>query len=281
MKQTIIGSSMPTAMICINKSKLKVYNKETTPTFYLEKGQEFQIELYNPTSDVILTKIKLNGKEISQGGLVLRPAERVFLERYIDVANKFKFDTYEVANTSESIKAIEDNGDFSVEFYKEWIPRYYPINRTYTSNPLIINCGSNINSSNINYLNTSSAPFYGDISYTTTTNASFGSTISNYNSTLTSTSSLGSTLSRSAEPIKSLKTIETGRVEEGSSSNQKLKTVNKTFELYPFHSLEYKLLPISQKINTVDTINVKRYCTKCGRKYGKTDNFCGGCGNKL
>jgi hypothetical protein len=275
MKQTIIGPSMPTAMICINKSKLKVYNKETTPTFYLEKEQEFQIELYNPTSDVILAKIKLNGKEISQGGLVLRPAERVFLERYIDVANKFKFDTYEVANTSESIKAIEDNGDFSVEFYKEWIPRYYPINHAYTSNPLFIN------GSNINYLNTSSAPLYGNISYTTTTNASFGSTISNYNSTLTSTSSLGSTLSRSAEPIKSLKTIETGRVEEGSSSNQKLKSVNKTFELYPFHSLEYKLLPISQKINTVDTINVKRYCTKCGRKYGKTDNFCGGCGNKL
>lgn len=276
MKQTIIGSSMPTAMICINKSKLKVYNKETTPTFYLEKGQEFQIELYNPTSDVILTKIKLNGKEISQGGLVLRPAERVFLERYIDVANKFKFDTYEVANTSESIKAIEDNGDFSVEFYKEWTPRYYPI-RTYTSNPLYIN------GSNATYLNSTNigTPFYGDISYTTTTNTSFGSTISNYNSTLTSTSSLGSTLSRSAEPIKSLKTIETGRVEEGSSSNQKLKTVNKTFELYPFHSLEYKLLPISQKINTVDTINVKRYCTKCGRKYGKTDNFCGGCGNKL
>jgi hypothetical protein len=277
MKTKIEKQNEPTANICINKSRVKIYDMETDPKIYLTKQTEFQIELYNPTSDVILAKIKLNGKEISQGGLVLRPAERVFLERYIDVASKFKFDTYEVANTSKSIKAIEDNGDFSVEFYKEWIPRYYPINRTYTSNPL------HINGSNANYLNSTNigTPLYGNISYTTTTNASFGSTISNYNSTLTSTSSLGSTLSRSAEPIKSLKTIETGRVEEGSSSNQKLKSVNKTFELYPFHSLEYKLLPISQKINTVDTINVKRYCTKCGRKYGKTDNFCGGCGNKL
>ena len=113
-KQT--QSGMPTANLAINKSRLKVYGKKSeVPTYYLQKGQEFQIELFNPTKDTILAKISLNGKPIAQGGLVLRPAERVFLDRYIDVARKFKFDTYEVANTKESQKAIEDNGDFKVE----------------------------------------------------------------------------------------------------------------------------------------------------------------------
>src|SRR6185369_9879640 len=106
MLQRIIGSSSPTAQLCINKSRLKVYNKETSPTYYLTNGQEFQIELFNPTTDTILAKIQLNGKYISQGGLVLRPGERVFLERYIDVAKKFLFETYEVANTSEVKQAI-------------------------------------------------------------------------------------------------------------------------------------------------------------------------------
>jgi hypothetical protein len=54
-------------------------------------------------------------------------------------------------------------------------------------------------------------------------------------------------------PIRSRKlskTIETGRVEEGSVSDQKFKTVNKNFDYFPFHTLEYKLMPLSQKINT-------------------------------
>ena len=47
MKQTITGPSMPTASICINKSRLKVYNPND-PTYYMEKGQNyFPSELYN------------------------------------------------------------------------------------------------------------------------------------------------------------------------------------------------------------------------------------------
>ena len=75
------GQPTPTANLAINKSRVKLYNKnEKVPTYYLQKGQEFQIELYNPTRDKILAKIHLNGKPIAQGGLVLRPGERVFLD---------------------------------------------------------------------------------------------------------------------------------------------------------------------------------------------------------
>jgi len=77
------------------------------------------------------------------------------------------------------------------------------------------------------------------------------------------------------------KSVETGRVEMGSDSDQEFKYVNKSFEYSAFHTVEYKMLPISQKVNTVEDLNVKRYCTQCGAKSGKTDNFCASCGKKI
>lgn len=288
MKQTITGPSMPMAGICINKSRLKTYHKNNLPTYYLEKGQEFQIELYNPTKDTILAKIQLNSTQISQGGLVLRPGERVFLERYLDVAKKFMFDTYEVANTAEVQKAIEDNGDFKVEFYKESKPTYQynqTITRlqqpyTYTdSNPdkylRTFNCTSLYNSSDLtNAINISSA----------------GGSGMNFNlcdaSSCSSDLTLGSLCFSDEEATtkslksRSKKTIETGRVEAGSTSDQKIERVNKNFDYWPFHTLEYKLLPISQKINSVDNINVKRYCHNCCAKQKPEFKFCPTCGAK-
>ena len=262
MKRRIsIGEPIPnpTAQICINKSRLKVYNKETTPTYYLQKGQEFQIELFNPTKNTVLAKIQLNGNVISQGGLVLKPGQRVFLERYLDVAKKFMFDTYEVSNTEEVKKAIEDNGDFKVEFYRE-STQFFGLgsNITYTYQPstLTIHGTGNYNS----YVN---LPIAGSLTTSNSGTYSLSNSTVLYNTNNTSRS------------------IETGRVEAGSSSNQTFQTVNKLFDYYAFHTAEYKLLPASQKINTAEDINVRRYCTNCGTKSIKTDKFCSQCGNKL
>jgi len=124
------SKAVPTANIAVNKSRIKIYeNDGDMPTYYLQKGQEFQIELYNPTQGTVLAKIFLNNTAISQGGLVLKPGQRVFLDRYLDVAKKFLFDTYEVSNSEETKKAIEKNGDFKVEFFKEQLPvRFIPSN---------------------------------------------------------------------------------------------------------------------------------------------------------
>jgi hypothetical protein len=262
--------STPQAFIAVNKSRIKQYDKSgDTPTYYLQKGQEFQLELFNPTTGTILAKIFLNGNAISQGGLVLRPGERVFLDRYIDVAKKFLFDTYEVANTSEVKKAIEDNGDFKVEFYKEYVFNNYngyldlnlnTVTTTYHAQGL--NLINNVSSGN---------PY--DITCNTTSsfNSSFTNTSLNQNTTPE-----GPNLRR----LKSKKSIETGRVEQGSSSNQKLQTVNKNWEYSPFHTIEYKMLPLSQKVNTIEDVNIKRYCTNCGSKLGKGHKFCANCGTK-
>jgi ribosomal protein S4 len=273
MIQQNYAPSVPTANIAVNKSRIKLYsNGVEMPTYYLQKGQEFQIELFNPTSDVVLAKVNLNGKPISQGGLVLNPGQRVFLERYLDVAKKFLFDTYEVSNTEEVKKAIEDNGDFKVEFFKEIVPMVSPINvyTDWTYRPTIY-----FGNTNINYSDTKSLD----------STLTYG-TAGLYNANIASSSvsmDLSSTIKKSKKLLRRAtlsESIETGRVEKGSTSNQELKYVDKTFENYAFHTIEYKLLPVSQKINTVEDINVKRYCTNCGSKLGKTDRFCASCGTK-
>jgi len=293
MKQTIYApNTVPTANVAVNKSRLKVYkNAGNLPTYYLQKGTEFQIEIANTTTDVILAKVILNGKPISQGGLVLNPGQRVFLERYLDVAKKFLFDTYEVSGSDEMKQAIANNGDIKVEFYKELEPLplynqnfyaqdfYIPVR-----NQPLYNSGTppylygSTTSGTIGNIGTVTTTNTGMIGGTTNINAtSFNAS----NSTFTSSSlSSGVPLRRKLKASSLTKYIETGRVEKGDDSKQEFKTVNKKFNSYAFHTVEYKLLPVSQKVNTLEDINVKVYCTNCGAKLGKTDRFCASCGTK-
>ena len=269
---------LPTASICINKSRLKIYN-ETDPTVYLNKGQEFQIELFNPTTGTILAKIYLNGKIISQGGLVLRPGERVFLDRYIDVPSKFKFDTYEVENSAAVQKAIQDNGDFKVEFYKEQEQpaALWPINNPWGSYNYNLGNSDNITR---DYSSPTNNP---DLLYHNTNNNSSIS-LTSYNASSNETpmdwmKRLGDIHKSNVNSIK--KSIETGRVEKGSHSSQKFEYVQKSFQYYPFHTVEYKLLPLSQKQFTTADIKVKQYCTNCGSKVKQSYKYCPACSNKL
>ncbi len=192
-----------------------------------------------------------------------------------------------VSNTEEVKEAIEKNGDFKVEFYRERVPNYLNT-LTINSNTsrgfggtLINNSGSGsytttnlVNGSNSTFTNTS-----GHIGTTALYNASVDLTNCAGSITL---DSMDATLSMDApKETKSLKrsfarskSIETGRVEKGSYSEQKVVTVDKTFDYFAFHTIEYKMLPISQKINTVEDINVKIYCTNCGAKLGKGHKYC-------
>ena len=300
MKQNICAPSVPTTNLAVNKSRVKLYSKGLDmPTYYLQKGQEFQIELFNPTSDVVLAKIHMNGKAISQGGLVMNPGQRVFLDRYLDVAKKFLFDTYEVSKTDEVKKAIENNGDIKVEFYKErqeiptiritpdWLykPHIYYRNNiggsytTGTDPQFLRNSTSSGTLSTLGLVNHSvTTTNTGNFTLPVSSNSS--NTTSLYSSTLDSLSDFDAAKDIKRSLVRSKKSIETGRVEKGSHSDQEFNYVNKSFEYIAFHTVEYKLLPVSQKVNTVDDINVKRYCTNCGSKFGKTDKFCANCGQK-
>ena len=95
-------------------------------------------------------------------------------------------------------------------------------------------------------------------------------------STYTSYSSSASTKLRSLSKSKS---IETGRIEKGSHSNQRFENVYKDFEYWPFKTEYIKILPTSQKqINSNDL--QKKYCHECGKKLNPKFKFCPSCGAK-
>lgn len=247
-------SVYPTARIAVKKNVQKCTNGKV----YLEDGTEFEIELFNPRQSSVLAKISINGTSISNSGLVIKPGQRVFLDRFIDVAKKFKFDTYEVSGTDSAVKeAIAKNGIVTVTFYDEavpYVPFYY---------------GSNYGSNQVWY--GTSSPFIG----TTTTN---GTNTSSY---FTNTSSFASTeefnCCDNSAPLK--KSLETGRVEQGVHSDTRFGTSNDSFNSYALTSVTVQILPRSVKPAEVKDIAI--YCHGCGRKNKKNENFCPSCGTRI
>ena len=118
---------IPTAHITKKKSRLKIYKGHNV---FLNDGDNFELELYNPKQKSVLVKIRLDGFYISQSGIVLRPGQRVFLERFLDTQNKFQFSVYQVANTPQNKFAIDLNGEVRIEFYDEQTPSFNPIHLT-------------------------------------------------------------------------------------------------------------------------------------------------------
>ena len=87
-----------------------------------------------------------------------------------------------------------------------------------------------------------------------------------------SSSAVGATLSIDA--------LETGRIEMGDVSNQKLKSVNAQFAQLPFYEVSYKIMPYSALNRTVG--EVRQYCPHCSYRIRKnTWLFCPKCGNGL
>lgn len=225
----------------------------------------------------------MNGNSIG-AGIILRPGERVFLERYLDEAKKFLFETYEVEGDNNDVqKAIANNGDVVVRFYDEQkittfnTVNYQPWMGTTLSNTLsgsstgiatFTTTGGNFNpatTTNINATYTS-----GNTTFLNSSNMLGSST--NYTRTLNDV-----VLSSVSTPSNK---TETGRVEKGSNSNQSFVTDYSNFSSYPSSSNWWKILPNSQKLVTRE--DLVTYCTECGSKRKKdTHKFCPSCGTKF
>ena len=249
----------PTAHITKKKSRLKVYNGHSV---FLNDKDNFEFEIHNPKQKSVLVKIKLNGEYISTSGVVLRPGQRVFLERFLDSNNKFEFSTYEVNNTSENRSAIDLNGDVRIEFYDEQEPVR---NNFLHLNSQTVYGGPTTNTPYPYYGTTLSTT--GGVGYSTTTyNAS--------NSTFTS-----SVNSVDLNIPRSKKSIETGRVEKGDTSKQNFTNSYQDFKYNTCHEIAFKILPLSTKNKTTE--DIRQYCTECGTKTKTNFKFCPSCGNKL
>lgn len=235
-----VGSAEPTAFITVRKQRQKQNGKSV----YLHDRTEFEIELHNPTNDSILAKISLNGNRISNSGIVLKPGQRVFLERYLDEDRKFLFETYEVSDTKTNQRAIENNGVVVVEFFNKMV-----FNNPYNG-----------------YTYYNSQPLY-------------GSGIINGNPvTINTTTGLVSTttfLNTSTSDAK----IETGRVEKGNKSDQGFDSSYEMFNSNVSWIREWKILPYSAKDKT--TKDLVKKCPKCETKLKDNFKFCPQCGNQM
>ena len=295
------------AKIAVDKKLCKEYNDASKGVdnfiVYLNDGDEFQIQLFNPTNRVIGAKLKFNNERkgwvSSDNYIVLRPGERVWLERFLDCHDKFVFNTYEVSNSKQVMEAIKDNGDITVEFYYEdnsckcdsitisrpnilySEPFTFATKIYYGSN--ISDLGSVVYSTNscISLENSDSVSAISQMlgltsnaSATTTAGSATVNTATYYNdSTYTTTK-------KEYNPSKSDKTVETGRVEHGSYSGQNFKNVYYNFEYWPFATKNFKLLPVSRKQYSEHDLK-KIYCTNCGKKLSSKFKFCPACGAKV
>ena len=291
------SSNVLMAKVAVNKSLLKEYNnsEQSERVVYLNNGDDFQIQLFNPERTTIGAEVYVNGEKLS-GILVLKPGERIWLERFTDRSVKFKFSTYNVEDgySEEVQNAIADNGVITVKFFKERKKNYWWYDNT--SNPITVSYNdldystasdtvlkykndiNMVNSAMNNVLKpestyskqytcklTSEADSISSYSYGSSMNEkSFKDSYGNLN------------LSNSAETGN---TIETGRISEGGYSSQKFNNVNIDFEYCPFKTEVIKILPVSRKPYNSSDLN-KIYCTECGRKLNPKYKFCPYCGTR-
>jgi hypothetical protein len=265
---TVAYSYTPNAEAFITKGKNRL--KQNGCEVYLNNNDEFEIELFNPKSINVLAKIKINGNYISQRGLVLKPGQRVHLDRYIDVAKKFMFSTYEVdGNDAAAMVAIANNGTVEIEFYDQQLSYNLTTYPTFDWFNITSNSGSFGQPAN------STFTYTGGITANGTPLGGFSSqpVSSYYCSTNVNTSNTSNSTLRS-------KSVETGRVEQGGSSNTALNSINMDFNSYYTNIVSWKIKPQSQE--PVQASDLKNYCTGCGYRIRKSSwTFCPSCGNKL
>lgn len=258
----------PTVQMMINRSLLKSYydQQKHSTTYYVNDGQEFQLEIRNTYTTRVLVKIKMNGQYLSDTGIVIDPFSYVILDRYIDSPNKFKYKTFVIDDVAETKGAQERNGLVEVEFYPEII------------RPRITNTSSRLSS------------FVGNVKH----GYEYDSLSTNINCSTSDVQSMNFCAQmkdlpdfnrgKDFAPGEAPK-VETGRVSEGSRSNQTFEMTSGNFSSLYSALVSFQILPLSQKPVTIakqHVAQVREYCSECGMRVRSTSwKFCAQCGNKI
>ena len=280
------------AKIAMNKSLVKEFYSSGDRIVYLDNNSEFQIQLFNPYTYTIGADISLNGNAMSNR-IIIKPGQRIWLERYLDSPEKFLFSTYEVDDAPEVKAAIAKNGVVEVKFYKEKEkPVYQPIyiNNIIEKTPYYnqhwykneITCLDGAVNFCCDSVKSIDAPTHLETSCAKGISASAAS-CATYDASLSTTKAYVDSVSTAKTlgfPDEKEETIETGRIEKGGYSHQQFTSVDIDFEYWPFKTETVKILPTSRKPITKNDLN-KVYCCNCGRKLNTKFKFCPYCGVKI
>jgi len=260
MKQTFVGSTplSCSAELTVKRNSIKKY----FDSYYLQNGQEFELLLKNTTQDTVIATIEINGKRISSSAIVLKPGQKVYLERYLDDNKKFLFETYEVDNTPGNQLAIANNGKVRIAFYKE---KQAPVLK-----PSQVTDWFDMN--NITYGGVYNGGYSGQSGISISSSFTANS--------LMAQQPRGISKSLESKSKVSQDSLETGMVGKGSISNQEFKNYQGEFESIAFKVVAFKIYPQSAK--PLDVSDLATYCTQCGTKNKKGNyKFCPKCGNKF
>jgi len=341
----------PSVVITSNRNELKLYQDNTV---FLNDGDNFELRFFNPLPEKIGVQINFNGINKGDGYLVLNPGQDIILDRFLDEQRKMLFETYVVnGNNEAAVKAIEENGVISFNFFKERhsyrtyneevnIKYSFPPKppKPYKNKGMAWGSGTSGYSGSSGTSGTSGTsgssgvsgiqgcagpagfsgsgggaglPHFTNINTTINTTGGGTTTSSTYTTNTTNTYSnyLNSNLESSIawseylcentdksidyndyinssfsefdvinKNSRTYDPLETGRIEKGDTSRQTLKGVNLQFADLPFHSMTYKIMPISTMNRTIK--EVREYCTHCGYRIRKnTWEFCPKCGSHL
>lgn len=121
-------------VVAITDSKHKAYREydfKQNKDFYSTKratvllpfDSEYEIMFKNQNASRIKVDIDIDGTNVSDSGIIIDAGHKVYLERFIDVARKFKFvskDSIEVADPSNT-----DNGKITIKVQKEACVHHY------------------------------------------------------------------------------------------------------------------------------------------------------------
>jgi len=278
--ETVYRQPSPECNILVNKQLRKAYGKKKNKV-YLNDGDNIQLNLFNPLYHRIGVQLEFNGEK-EEKMLILNPGQKVLLDRFIDTKKKIKFGTYFVDGSKSEVKeAIKKNGNMVVHFWYEKLkqPTYTSStsgwsgpdglygssgNPGTSGNPVTSGGGGGIWPIDKSKANKKWAPIIDSMGVTDPTkrdwmseyaeNHQLNDTIAH--STLRNMNGMGSIttsnsnsriydnatyLSQVSEP----KLEETGRVEKGDKSKQKMKETD--FEVdRVFYVKEFKLLPFSK-----------------------------------
>jgi len=244
----------PTAHITKGRGRLKAYGD----TVYLKDGSNFEIELHNPKTTSVLAKILINNQLISSAGIIVKPGQRVYLERFIDVAKKFKFETYDVDTSTGTVRAIADNGKVQVLFYDE---ASYQLN----------------GNSSVTIWN---QPWHGSSTSNPQPLTFTTSTVGVTSTAFYAANSAGPQGSNGPEGPAGINFHETGRIEKGAKSKQKFDSANGNFNSWQSLAVDWQILPESKK--PVEIGEIRSYCTGCGTRHKKSSwKFCPNCGTSI
>jgi len=303
----------PSVAITHDRNELKVYQGNL---IYLNDGDNFELHFFNPLQEKVGVEINFNSIRKGDGYLVLNPGQDLILDRFLDEQRKMIFETYVIdGNNEAAVKAIQQNGLISFNFYKEQKYNYYnpcnDINVNYNFPPKPIKykkskgfssasgtggtsgangtCGTNnitYNSSGV-YGACGSPGFPGSGTFTSSNTFHTPGTSERDLSYIATTNTVdynskGTTTfyTSTCDSFNMFSPLETGRIEKGDISDQYLRSVNAQFETTPFHSISYKIMPYSAMNREIGEI--RAYCSGCGYRLRKeTWQFCPKCGAKI